>query len=82
MNHWIESTPAPRPSNAKLVNTRDVLVARARECRRTRGKLPNVLAVDFAATGDVVEAAAVLNGLVAPTAAAPSALVPVTSRRP
>jgi len=84
MNHWIESTPAPRPSNAKLVNTRDVLVARARECRRTRGKLPNVLAVDFAATGDVVEAAAVLNGLTVstPAASAPSALVPVTSRRP
>jgi hypothetical protein len=63
MNHWIESTPAPRPSNAGLVNTREVLVARARECRRVRGKLPNVLAVDFATTGDVVGAAAMLNGL-------------------
>jgi hypothetical protein len=63
MNHWIESTPAPRPSNAKIVNAEAVLVARARECRRSRGKLPNVIAVDFAATGDVVRAAAVLNGV-------------------
>lgn len=62
MNHWIETTPAPRPSNAALVNTEAMLVARARECRRVRGKLPNILAVDFAATGDVVRAAAVLNG--------------------
>jgi hypothetical protein len=73
MNHWIESTPSPRPSNAALVNTREVLVARARECRRVRGKLPNVLAVDFAATGDVVGAAAVLNGLEPLGKAAPAA---------
>ncbi|MCU0621008.1 MAG: hypothetical protein MUC69_05840 [Gemmatimonadales bacterium] len=62
MNHWIETTPAPRPSNAALVNTEAMLVARARECRRMRGKLPNIIAVDFAATGDVVRAAATLNG--------------------
>jgi len=68
VNHWIESTPAPRPSNAVIVNAESVLVARARECKRVRGKLPNVIAVDFAATGDVVQAAAVLNGL-APAAA-------------
>ncbi|HEX5817863.1 MAG TPA: hypothetical protein VFY20_03240 [Gemmatimonadales bacterium] len=73
MNHWIESTPSPRPSNAELVNTREVLVSRARECRRVRGKLPNVLAVDFAATGDVVGAAAVLNGLAPPGGAASAA---------
>jgi hypothetical protein len=68
VNHWIESTPAPRPSNAMIVNAEPVLLARARECRRVRGKLPNVIAVDFAATGDVVQAAAVLNGLVPPPA--------------
>ncbi|HEX5631829.1 MAG TPA: hypothetical protein VFX50_01330, partial [Gemmatimonadales bacterium] len=67
MNHWIETTPAPKPSNAALVNAERVLVDRARACRRTRGRLPTVLAVDFAATGDVVRAAQVLNGLVEPT---------------
>jgi hypothetical protein len=66
MNHWIETTPAPRPSNAKLVNAEAVLLQRAKQCRRLRGKVPNVIAVDFAATGDVVHAAAVLNGLERP----------------
>jgi hypothetical protein len=66
INQWIETTPAPRPSNAKLVNTETALLARAQECQRVRGKAPNVIAVDFAATGDVVRAAAVLNGLKKP----------------
>ena len=30
VNHWIETTPAPRPSNAAIVNTYDVLMKRAR----------------------------------------------------
>lgn len=67
MNHWIESTPAPKPSNAVIVNAEAALLQRARECRRVRGRLPTVLAVDFAATGDVVRAAEVLNGLAAET---------------
>lgn len=66
MNHWIESTPAPRPSNAVVVNAEAAVLARARQCGRERGKVPNVIAVDFAATGDVVRAAAVLNGVVEP----------------
>ncbi len=63
MNHWIDTTPAPKPSYAELLNRRDAIVARARQCQRERGKLPNVIAVDFAMTGDVVGAAAELNGL-------------------
>ena len=66
INQWIETTPAPRPSNAKLVNAEAALLARADECRRVRRKMPNVIAVDFAATGDLVRATAVLNGLEKP----------------
>lgn len=66
VNHWIETTPTPRPSNAAIVNARDFLLKRARECQQERGRLPNILAVDFALTGDVVAVAAELNGL-APT---------------
>jgi len=72
VNHWIETTPAPRPSNAMLVNAETVLLRRARACERSRGKRPNVIAVDFAATGDVVRAAAVLNGLEKPLAPSPA----------
>ena len=63
VNHWIETLPAPKPSNALIVNAHDFLLARARKCRQERGKLPNILAVDFARTGDVVGVAAELNGL-------------------
>jgi len=62
INHWIETTPTPKPSNAAIVNARDFLLARARHCQQERGKLPNILAVDFAETGDVVGVAAELNG--------------------
>jgi hypothetical protein len=75
VNHWIETTPAPKPTNAAIVNAHDFLLARARLCQKERGKLPNILAVDFAMTGDVVAAAAELNGLGAPLAAAAAALV-------
>jgi hypothetical protein len=64
INHWIETTPTPKPSNAAIVNAHDFLLARARQCQKDRGKLPNILAVDFAMTGDVVAVAAEMNGVV------------------
>jgi hypothetical protein len=63
MNNWIDTTPAPKPSNAAIVNAYEALLARARRCQAERGKLPTVLAVDFYRTGAVVRAARALNGL-------------------
>jgi hypothetical protein len=63
INHWIETTPTPKPSNAEIVNQRDVIVKRVRQCERERRMKPNILAVDFAGVGDVVGAARELNGL-------------------
>lgn len=63
VNHWIETTPTPKPSNAQIVNQRDVIVKRVRQCQRERGMQANILAVDFAGIGDVVGAARELNGL-------------------
>jgi preprotein translocase subunit Sss1 len=71
LNHWIETTPTPKPSNAAIVNAHDFLLTRARQCQRERGQVPNILAVDFAMTGDVVGVAAEMNGLSSP--GAPSA---------
>jgi hypothetical protein len=65
VNHWIETTPAPKPSNAAIVNAYDALLARARRCERARGRRVTVLAVDWYRTGAVVRAAAALNA--APT---------------
>lgn len=61
MNHWAPSFPADAAIAAR-VNARDVLVSRARTCAQVRGKLPTLIAVDMVGSGDVVGAAAELNG--------------------
>jgi hypothetical protein len=63
INHWIETTPAPKPSNAEIVNAYDFLLKRALTCQRERRHLPNVIAVDFEDIGDLVRVAHTLNGL-------------------
>jgi hypothetical protein len=63
LNHWIETTPMPKPSNAEVVNAYDFLLQRARRCQRTRGHLPNLVAVDFYATGDLMRVVQTLNGI-------------------
>ncbi|MGE5802067.1 MAG: hypothetical protein ACM358_07400 [Gemmatimonadota bacterium] len=63
INNWIETTPAPRPSNAEIVNAYAALLARARQCRQQRGQLPNILAVDFYDVGDLFRVVRTLNGL-------------------
>jgi hypothetical protein len=61
INHWIDTTPAPRPSNAAKVNAYDVLLGRAEECEQERGLQPNVLAVDFYGRGDLMKVVDTLN---------------------
>ena len=63
LNHWINTDPAPRPSNAALVNAYEPLLARARACARLRDRMPNLLAVDFYRRGDVFRVADTLNGV-------------------
>ena len=63
VNHWITTDPVPLPSNAARVNAYEPLLARARECRRIRGQLPNLLAVDFYRRGDVFRVVDTLNGV-------------------
>ena len=83
MNHWVSGglplTPlAPDPALAEIVNTRQVLVDRARACESVRGKLPTVLAVDFFGIGETVAAARELNGVEAEPFVEVSAPKPVT----
>jgi hypothetical protein len=63
MNHWIESTPMPKPSNAEVVNAHDFLLKRAKRCERVRGRVVNFVAVDFYATGDLMRVCRALNGI-------------------
>ena len=63
LNHWIETPPNPLPSNAEVVNAYDFLLARARRCEKERGRVPNIIAVDFYRTGGLMEVVATLNGI-------------------
>ena len=63
MNNWVETTPTPKPSNAAVVNAYPFLLARARECEKERHHIPNIVAVDFYRTGDVVRVVDALNGV-------------------
>jgi hypothetical protein len=66
LNHWVDTSPAPKPSNAADVNDSKALLARIRECKRVRGQLPDLVAVDFYATGDLLKVVNRLNGVSEP----------------
>jgi hypothetical protein len=60
VNHWVAVYP-PRPSEANKANARDFLLDRVERCRSIRKAFPNLIAVDFAGIGDVVEVASEVN---------------------
>jgi hypothetical protein len=61
INHWINTDPTAKPSNAKVVNDYDFLLDRARRCARKRGLTPNLIAVDFEDQGNLIDVAKRLN---------------------
>lgn len=67
VNHWIQTTPAPQPKNAEIVNAQAVLLDRLRRCAAERQHLPNIVAVDFYSIGDVFAVVDSLNGVRGPT---------------
>jgi hypothetical protein len=61
MNHWMDTAPpAHKPSDAAIVDQYSFLLGRARKCSVERQHLPNLIAVDFYQTGDLL---AVVNKL-------------------
>ena len=60
VNHWVVTSP-PDPAAAAVVNARPQLEDRFRRRLAERGRLPNVVAVDFADQGDVVATLRDLN---------------------
>jgi hypothetical protein len=63
LNHWISTDPLPKPSDASRVNAYEPLLARARECKRLRRHLPNLVAVNFYRREDLFRVVDELNGL-------------------
>jgi hypothetical protein len=62
LNHWLDKQPV-QPSQSEQVNPSDVLLARARLCQSERGKLPNLVAVNFVEIGDTAAVVDALNGV-------------------
>ncbi|HEX4691764.1 MAG TPA: hypothetical protein VH276_13805 [Solirubrobacteraceae bacterium] len=65
MNHWSPPIPPQQPDLAASakVNKASVLVGRARACKRVRGRLPSIVAVDQVTAGGLLRAVRQLNGL-------------------
>jgi hypothetical protein len=61
INHWIDTSPAPRPSNAAIVNEHGALLDRVEQCEGQRDLLANLIAVDFYLEGDLFGVASELN---------------------
>jgi hypothetical protein len=62
VNNWADVFP-PRPTPNVPLNQRDFILQRAQQCRRQRGRLPNLILTDYYNRGAVVKAVAELNGL-------------------
>ena len=60
INHWV-TTAGPSPSTARQANADDIVRRRLERCIDERGKLPNIVAVDYAQTSDLVDQLAELN---------------------
>lgn len=62
LNHWVEKLPRS-PDLGAQVNSYELLLRRARRCKRRRELLPSLVAVDFYDQGDLFEVTTKLNGL-------------------
>ena len=65
VNHWLRPDGPPDPQAAATVNSEKVLTARMQQCIVKRQRLPNVLAVDFTAVGDLYKTVNRFNAAVA-----------------
>jgi hypothetical protein len=62
MNHWLSSFRT-LVSNARAMNTTEVLGGRARQCRDERGQIPNFVAVNYVDIGELNSVVDELNGV-------------------
>ncbi|MBE0609441.1 MAG: hypothetical protein IH609_08680 [Dehalococcoidia bacterium] len=62
LNHWI-ARMTPLPSDAEVLNAYHFLLGRARQCELERGRVQNLIAVNFYEVGDVFRVVDTLNGV-------------------
>ncbi len=51
VNHWVSEKGLANPAAASKANRKDELESRLERCLRQRGRMPNIVAVDFAGAG-------------------------------
>jgi hypothetical protein len=61
VNHWVDTSPAPRKTIAREVNAPGFLGPRLQRCRDERHLLPTIVAVDFYRQGHVFDTVKRLN---------------------
>jgi hypothetical protein len=61
VNHWLRPMGPPSPEEGRKVNVRAVLEERLNDCVTTRGLVPNIVAADFTALGDLFAVVEELN---------------------
>jgi hypothetical protein len=60
VNHWVSNFP-PSPADALPANSEPVLRERFARCWQERGRMPNIIAVNFSETGDLFRVVDALN---------------------
>jgi len=64
VNHWVSNFP-PSPADALPANSEPVLRQRFERCWQERGRMPNIISVNFSETGDLFRVVDALNREVA-----------------
>ena len=65
LNHWLRPNGPPDPVEAAKVNSKKVLTARLQQCITQRQQIPNAVAVDFTAIGDLYKTVNRFNAAIA-----------------
>ena len=65
VNHWLRPNGPPDPVEAARVNSKKVLTARLQQCIAQRLQIPNAVAVDFTAIGDLYRTVNLFNAAIA-----------------
>ena len=65
VNHWLRPDGPPDPVAASKVNSRKVLTQRLLQCITEREQIPNAVAVDFTAQGDLYKTVNQFNAAIA-----------------
>jgi hypothetical protein len=65
VNHWIQPGGAPDPLLAAKTNSSKTITGRVATCIAQRHKIPNAIAVNFTASGDLYKTVRTLNAAIA-----------------